>query len=355
MATPTTKQTHIDTCLRRLGHPVAEINVTEEQIDDRITQALDFYADYHFDATERLYYKHVMTANNRGDVVYDITVTTPGTLYSNSDVLVFTSNKGENAAGTITTDANGAIIAATLTDVGDGYAIAPTVTITTGTGSGGLITAELGGFIPLPENIIGAVRMFPIGDSNNSTNNIFSIRYQIALNDLYTLTSNSIVPYYSAFQHIGLIEEILVGQMPIRFNRHMNRLYVDMDWNVAVPGEHIIIEAYRVIDPAVYADVWKDRWLLNYSTALIKLQWGNNLKKYSGVMLPGNIALNGQQIYDEAEAEITKMETEMINAYSAPLNDFVGILAYFGIGIASTLATLNYFISSIPGITTLIS
>ena len=324
MAHPTTRQEFVQTCMRRLGHPVVEVNVSEEQADDRVDQSLDYYYDYHFDGSERMYYKHQVTGNNRGDAVYDLSVDTAGTLYSNSDVLSFSGGGGTDAAGTITTDANGAITDASLSNVGAQYATPPTVTVTSGTGSGAVITSELGGFIPLPENIIGAVRVFPIGDSSSSSNNMFNIRYQIALNDMYTLLSNSLVPYYSAFQHLSLIQEILVGQNPIRYNRHTDRLYIDMDWAKTVVGDYILVEAYRVVDPLVYTDVWKDHWLLKYATAQIKMQWGNNLKKFSGVMLPGNISLNGQQIYDEADMEIQKLETEMINTYSLPVNDFVG-------------------------------
>ena len=328
MAEPTTRATFIATCKRRLGHPVVQINVTEEQLDDRVDQALKYYYDYHFNGSELEYYKFEMTANNYADKVYDCTVVAGGTLYANSDNVVFTAGagNGSGANASITTDANGTITAVTLSanGNGDGYAVAPTVTIASGTGSGASVTCELGGFIPLPENIIGAVRLFPIGDSNNSTNNIFNIRYQIALNDLYTLTSNSIVPYFTAFQHIRLIEEILVGKTPIRYNRHKNRLYVDVDWDIVNVGNILIAECYKIVDPNVYADVWKDHWLLRYCTALIKQQWGINLKKYDGMALPGNQVLNGQQTYIEAINEITKLEDEMINTYSIPSGFFIG-------------------------------
>lgn len=178
-------------------------------------------------------------------------------------------------------------------------------------------------YLTLPENIISVTRIFPIGEALSS-NNIFSIRYQIALNDLYTLTSSSMVPYFSAFQHIRLIEEILIGQKPIRFNRHRNRLYIDMNWAVVNPGDYLIAESYEAIDPDVYTDVWRDRFLIKYTTALVKKQWGNNLKKFSGMQLPGGIQMNGQKIYDEAVEEISSLETEMIQTYSIPNSLFIG-------------------------------
>jgi len=327
MALPTSKTEFADYCKRQLGHPIVKINVTDEQVDDRIDQALKYYADYHFNGSDRTFYKHVVSANNFAEKVYDCTVVAGGTGYANTDTVVFTSvggSSGSNAAATIITDGSGVIQSCTLTDNGEGYGLAPTVSVTSNTGSGASITCELGGWIPIPENIIGAIRIFPIGFSQSSTQSIFNIRYQIALNDLYNLTSSSVVPYFSAFQHIGLLEELLVGHVPVRYNRHKNRIYPDMDWNITTVGDYIVVEAYEVIDPAVWTDVWKDRWLLDYATALIKLQWGNNMKKFQGTMLPGGVQLNGQQIYDEAAAEIKEMQEEMISKYSLPSTFFIG-------------------------------
>jgi len=243
---PTTRQEFAKNCLRRLGAGATEINVTDEQIDDRIDEALAYYFDYHFDGSDKTFYKHLVTDTDK-------------------------TNRS----------------------------------------------------ITLPENINGVVKIFPIGAGTN-TNNLFNIRYQIALNDLYTLTSVSMVPYYMAMQHIRVLEELLVGQQPIRYSRHRNTLYVDMDWDKVDTGQYLLVEAYDVINPDVYTDVWKDRWLLQYCTALIKRQWGMNLKKFSGLAMPGGITYNGQITYDEAIAEISKLEEEMITTYSLPASDFIG-------------------------------
>jgi hypothetical protein len=328
MALPATRQEFADHCLRRLGHPVIGIEVTEEQIDDRIDEALEYYHDYHYSGTEKHYFKYQMSANNHSTVIYDCTVANGGIGYANSDVVVFSGGGGNSAAASITTDANGTILDCTLSDNGTGYANPPDVTVTTGGGTGASITAELGGFIPLPENIIGAVKIFPAGASLSS-NDMFNLRYQIALNDLYTLTHTSMVPYYSAFQHVQLLEEILVGQQPIRFNRHTDRVYVDMDWSIINNGDFIIVEAYRIIDPETWPDVWADRWLIAYVTALIKKQWGQHLSKFSGMMLPGGLQFNGQEIQQEAQQEIEKLEYEMVHTYSMPVNDFIGAYAPF--------------------------
>lgn len=246
MAFPDSRTAFKENCLRRLGAPVIEINVSDEQVDDRVDEALTYYWDYHFDGTEKQYYKHQITQQNKTD-----------------------------------------------------------------------------GYITLPDNIIGVVNLFAIGEGLN-TNNLFNIRYQIALNDLYTLTNVSLVPYYMAMQHIATLEEILVGRQPIRYNRHRNRLHIDVDWNKVNVGEYVIVEAYQIVDPDTFTEVWKDRWLLQYGTALIKRQWGNNLKKFSGMMMPGGIQFNGQQIYDEAIEEIRLLEQDMIISYSLPVADLVG-------------------------------
>lgn len=247
MATPTTKAEFKSYCLRKLGAPVIEINVDDDQVDDRVDEAMRYYWDYHFDGSEKVYYKHQITETDR-------------------------QNK----------------------------------------------------YITLPENIIGAVSVFPIGDPMVRSDDLFNIRYQIALNDLYTLTSVSMVPYYMVMEHLSLISEMLVGRQPIRYSRHKDRLYVDMDWQAYNVGEFLLVEAYEVVDPDVYTDVWNDRWLQNYATALIKRQWGSNLTKFTGMSLPGGVQFNGEKIYNDAVDEVNKLEQEMISSYSLPVLDMYG-------------------------------
>ncbi len=327
MSKPRTREEFKQNCLRRLGWPILEVNVDEDQVDDRIDEALVYYADYHFDATEKIYYRAQVTANTRGGAIHSLTLVSGGTAYSNTDTLVFTGGGGSGATGTLTTYANGTISSVTLTSNGSKYGSEPTVMIQTSTGSGASVTSLLGGFFQLPENIIGAVKIFSLGSVYNS-GNFFDIRYQLALNDLHTLTSTSLVPYYMAFQHIQLIEQLLVGEQPIRYNRHRNRLHIDMNWDRLNNAQYIIIEAYQVVDPDEFTDVWNDRWLLRYCTALIKRQWGTNMKKFTGMTLPNGIQFNGQQIYDEAIEEIEKLENEVLNSYSLPISDMIGIWIY---------------------------
>jgi hypothetical protein len=246
MASPASRSEFKENCLRRLGKPVIEINVDDDQVEDRVDEALKYFWDYHFDGSDKVYYK------------------------------------------------------AQITD-----------------------TDKANRYIQLPDNIIGAVNIFEIGQALN-TNNLFNIRYQIALNDLYTLTSVSMVPYYMAMQHVQFLESMLVGKQPLRYNRHNNKLYIDMDWNIINAGDYVIVEAYEVLDPDVYTSAWSDRWLLRYAACLIKQQWGNNLKKFDGMKMPGGLTFNGQKIYDEATAEREELEKEMIHSYSLPVTDMIG-------------------------------
>lgn len=246
MAIPVDRATFKEYCLRRLGKPLNEINIDDDQLEDRIDDALQYFWDYHFSGSEKTYYKYQITAQDK-------------------------TNR----------------------------------------------------YITMPDNIIGVVNIFEIGQALN-TNNLFNIRYQIALNDLYTLTSVSMVPYYMALQHVQFLEQMLVGKQPLRYNRYVNKLYIDMDWNIVNEGDYVIVEAYQVVDPEVYIKVWTDRWLQRYATCIIKQQYGTNLKKYGSMPLPGGITFNGQKIYDEATDEREELEKEMIRSYSLPVTDFLG-------------------------------
>lgn len=327
MSTPKTKVEFKNYCLRKLGKPVIEINVDEDQVDDRVDEALKYYWDYHFDGSDKQYYKYVFQAEDFPDKLKEVVIHDGGTGYSNTDTVTISAAPGDaeghGATASLTTDSTGKITSINVTNIGEYYRLDPVVSITSGTGSGASLTAYKGGYVTMPENIMGVVRIFDIGNYISS-GNFFNIKYQIALNDLYTLTYQSMVPYYMAMQHLQFIEQLLVGSQPVRFNRHTNRLYLDMGWEKVSPGQYLIVEAYEIIDPVKFPDVWGDRWLGRYATALIKKQWGNNLKKFSGIQMPGGVTFNGQQIYDEAEEEIKELEAEMINSFSLPVYDMIG-------------------------------
>jgi hypothetical protein len=314
MAIPKTKADFKEYCLRKIGKPVIEINVDDDQVDDRVDEALKYYYDFHYDGTQKQFYRHIFKDSDFPDKLKEIIIVDGGTGYSNTDTLTINSFTGDiegrNATATLRTNSSGVITSITITNIGIGYRMDPVVAINTSTGSGADLRAFKGGYITIPDNIIGVVNIFDIGDYI-ATNNIFNIRYQIALNDLYTLTYQSMVPYYMAFQQLQLLEQILIGKQPIRYNRLSNRLYIDVNWGKVVPGTYLVVEAYEIIDPAIYTDLWGDRWIQNYSTALIKRQWGSNLTKFNGIQLPGGVTFNGEKIYNDAQIEIEKLEDEM--------------------------------------------
>jgi len=247
MAIPASREQLKDWCLRQLGFPVIEINVDDDQVEDRIDEALQYFQDFHFDGVERWYLKHQVTAQNIADK-----------------------------------------------------------------------------YIPITDNIIGINRIFPVGSTNASVN-MFDLRYQLRLHELYDFTSTSYVNYTLTMQHIRTLDMLFSGETPIRFNRHSNKLYIDWDWNYDIqPGEWIVIEGFIILDPNTYTDVYNDRMLKKLATAYIKKQWGNNMKKFAGMQLPGGIQMNGQAIYEEAVAEIKEVEDLIRDTYEEPPQFLVG-------------------------------
>jgi len=264
MAVPSSKATLKTYCLRALGFGVIDINVSDDQIDDRVDEALQYFAQYHYDGVERMLLKYQVTAA-------DIT-------------------RSKTDSTTTATDSVDSSITASF--------------------------GEGNGFIPMPSSVISVMGIFPFSDS--STNNMFDVRYQLRLNDLYDFSSTSVIHYEMTMQHLDFLEHILVGEKPIRFNEHQNRLYIDMDWsNDITAGEYIIIECYRKIDPASYSDIFDDIHLKRYATALIKRQWGANLSKFSGVAMLGGVTMNGENIFSQAQEELEKLE-ELISITNSP-------------------------------------
>lgn len=247
MATITSRQLFKEYILRRLGAPVIDINVDDEQVEDRIDDALLKFRDYHFDGMQHVYYPHQLTQSD--------------------------------------------------------------------------ITNQ---YVTLPEDFVGVTRVFDINDSYSAMN-LFNIRYQLHLNELFNISSVSVTPYVVAMRHIEFLEEVFVGKKPIRYNRNTDKLYIDMNWQDDVlANQYIMIEGYREVNPTENPDVWNDPWLRKYTTALVKLQWGENLKKFEGMNLPGGVTFNGQKIWDEANEEINKLEDEVIMDYSLPVTDMIG-------------------------------
>ena len=217
MAVPTTKATFKSYCLRALGFGVIDINISDDQADDRIDEALQYFSQYHYDG------------------------------------------------------------------------------------------------------------IFPFSDTS-SRSSLFDVRYQLRLNDLYDFSSQSVIHYEMTMKHLDFLEHILVGETPIRFNQHQNRLYIDADWqnDFVADQDYLVIECYRKLDPDSYTDVYDDIYLKRYATALLKRQWGANLSKFSGVAMLGGVTMNGETIFSQAQEELQRLEEQIQLAYELPVNYMIG-------------------------------
>lgn len=247
MAQPTTREQFKGWVLRKLGAPVIDINVSDEQIDDRLDEAIDYWRDYHYNGSQLVYMKHQITQENKDN-----------------------------------------------------------------------------GYIDLPTGILGISGIFNMQSSISSGGGIFNVQYQFVLNNLEDITGYNITNYYMSMSHLEFLQEMLVGKPMIRYNKHVNRLYLDTDPGLLVVGEYIIIEAYDVIDPATYSDVWSDRWLQNYASCLVKEQWGANLTKFTGMQLVGGVTFNGEQILSDAREERRLMEEEAVNNLQPLSYNYIG-------------------------------
>ena len=299
MAVPSTKATLKEYCLRALGKPVIDINVDDDQVEDRLDEALQYFAQYHTDGIERMYLKYKVTED---------------------DVTRLTTNKSYNV------DEKGT--AAEIIELEEG-------TLTSGDTSGD-IQAEDGGailtedstlvrttyeenqnYLVIPDAVISVINIFPLSDRANL--NMFDVRYQLRLNDLYDFSSTSIVHYEMTMKHLDFLDHILVGEKPIRFNQLSNRLYIDQDWvNDITADEYIIIECYRKLDPNDHTDIFDDLYLKRYATTLIKRQWGQNLSKFSGTAMLGGVTLNGPELFSTALSEQQTLEEEIRLNYEEP-------------------------------------
>ena len=268
----TSRETLKQYCLRALGKPVIEINVEDDQVEDRIDEAIQYFAQYHYDGSERMYLKYQVTADDITRARSDETITT-------------------------------------VTDTADS-----TVTASFKEGKN---------YIPMPSNVMSVLQIFPFTDK--AALNLFDVRYQLRLNDLYDFSSTSIIHYDMTLRHLDMLDHILVGERPIRFNQHKNRLYIDMDWaNDVDAGDFLIIECYRKLDTATFTNVFDDIFLKKYLIQLIKKQWGTNLSKFQGVAMLGGVQMNGEQIYTQAQEEINKLEEQIQLSYELPPNYMMG-------------------------------
>ena len=280
MAKPASRQQLIDYCLRRLGAPVLEINVDDDQIDDLVDDALQYFQERHFDGVERMYLKYKITQADldRG------------------------RGRNTNGVGVTTTTATSNV---------------------TGIGTVSYNFYETSNYIQVPDSVIGIEKIFKF-DTSSISGGMFSIKYQLFLNDLYYFNSVELLQYAMVKSYLEDIDFLLTTDKQIRFNKRQNRLYLDIDWVSQSKDQYIVIDCYRILDPNTFTNVYNDSFVKKYLTALIKKQWGQNLIKFRGVKLPGGVELNGRELYEDAERELEDIKQRMVLEYELPPYDFIG-------------------------------
>ena len=281
MAKPATRQGLIDYCLRKLGAPVLEINVDDDQIDDLVDDAIQFFNERHFDGVERMYLKYKLTQADidRGQA------------------------KNTDGVGIVTTSATSTNIAGYGTTTANWY--------------------ETSNFIQVPDSVVGVEKIFKF-DSSSISGGMFSIKYQLFLNDLYHFNSVELLQYAMTKSYLEDIDFLLTTDKQVRFNKRQDRLYLDIDWGAESVDNWLVLDCYRALDPTSFTQVYNDVFLKQYLTALIKRQWGQNLSKFKGVKLPGGIEMNGGEILQAAESELDSLRSRMTTEYELPPYDFIG-------------------------------
>jgi hypothetical protein len=251
MAKPASRQEFKEYILRKIGAPVIQINLSDEQIEDRIDEAIQFWNDYHYNGSEHVYLKHQLTQ----------------------------------------------------TDLDNGFIELPT---------------------EVYQRLLGITRVFDMGVSISSGTGMFNVTYQFVLNNIQDITGYNVSNYYMTMQHLQFIQEVLVGKPMIRYNKHVNKLHLDMTMSKLTPGNFIIIEGYDIIDEGLYSDMWNDRWLQNYAAALVREQWGFVLTKFTNMQLVGGVQFNGEQILNDAREERRAMEEQAISSLQPMVINFSG-------------------------------
>ena len=281
MAQPASRADLINYCKRQLGAPVLEINVADEQVDDLVDDALQYFHERHFDGVTQTFLKYKVTQD---------------------DIDRGRARGGNSTVGIVTTTAS-----ATIAGISTTFSF-----------------EENSNYLQVPPSVIGVTKIFRFDGSNTVTNNMFSVKYQLFLNDIYYWGSTELLTYAMTKTYLEDIDFLLNTEKMIRFNQRSDRLYLDVDWGSDNVGDYFIIDCYRLLDPNDFSRVWNDSFLKKYTTALIKRQWGQNLIKFQGVKLPGGIELNGRQIYDDAEKELEIIREQMSNTYELPPLDMIG-------------------------------
>ena len=283
MAQPTSRTEFKEYCLRQLGAPVLEVNLATEQCDDLIDDAIQYFQERHFDGVSQIYMKYRVTQEDidRGRASTNGNYGTAG---------IVTETASANIAGTATT----------------------------------FSYYQNSNYLQIPPEVIGVTKIYHFDGLNTATNNMFSVKYQLFLNDIYYWGSTEILSYAMTKTYLSDIQFLLTTEKQIRFNQRMDRLYLDVDWGSLAVGDFIVIDCFRALNPNDYTRVWNDSFLKKYTAALFKRQWGQNLLKFQGVKLPGGVELNGRQIYDDGMKDLEIIREQMSNTYELPPLDMIG-------------------------------
>ena len=274
MSKPSTRQGLIDYSLRRLGYPVLEINVDDDQIDDIVDDAIQYFNERHYDGIERVFLKHKVTTAEK-----------------------------------------------TILEGGDAGITTTTATSTAGVSSVGW--DENNNFLQLPDHVVGVNQVFKM-DNSTISSGLFNLKYQLFLNDLYYYGALDLLNYTMTKTYLEDLSRLITPDVQIRFNKKQHRLYMDIDWKEFTEDQYIVLDCYRAVSPTDFASVYNDFWLKKYVTSLIKKQWGQNLIKFQGVLMPGGVQLNGRQLYDDAMIELEALIQELKTEYEMPPLDMIG-------------------------------
>ena len=274
MAKPSTRQGLIDYCLRQLGAPVLEINVADEQIDDLVDDTIQYFNERHYDGVEKMYLKYKITQDDidRGRAT------------------------GTTGVGIVTTTGTANVV---------------------GFGTTTFNFYETSNYIQVPDSVIGVEKIFKF-DTSTISRGMFSIKYQLFLNDLYYFNSVDLLTYAMTKSYLEDIDFLLTTEKQVRFNKRQDRLYLDIDWGAQTKDTYLVLECYRALDPESFSQVYNDSFVKKYLTALIKKQWGQNLIKFQGVKLPGGIELNGRAIFEDGQRELEDIKQRMSSEYELP-------------------------------------
>ena len=340
MAIPATKTEFGDWCKRKLGYPVIDINVDADQVDDRIDEAVQYYQMFMGGGSRRMYLKHKITQadkdrgkTNSTETITEITNTPASTLPSGAAATATTITLTDATQFPISGSvrlSDGLANAETVAYTANASNVLTTAALTETHGAGATIVLSVDSkwettqnYFIMPDGIQSVLRILPF--DNRGTLNMFDIRYQLRLNDLYDFSDISIIYYQQVLWQLDLLDMILVGEKPIEFNVNQDRIYVSMDWGTDIAvGNYIVFEVFRNLNPSEFTQAYNDFWLKRYATALIKKQWGENLIKFQGVTMLGGVTMNGETIYNEAKEEIATLEEQGRLTYETPVDFDIG-------------------------------